>query len=73
MAADTATNAAFLGLASGDVISGGSDFPASFSGSTGHMGTGPQQWDNGETAYIVLSLVAKSALAWQIFANTLID
>jgi hypothetical protein len=27
----------------------------------------------GETTYIVLSLVAKSALAWQIFANTLID
>ena len=26
----------------------------------------------GETVYIVLSLVAKSALAWQIFANTLI-
>ncbi len=27
----------------------------------------------GESTYIVLSLVAKSALAWQIFANTLID
>ena len=27
----------------------------------------------GERAYIVLSLVAKTALAWQIFANTLID
>ncbi|MEZ5246289.1 MAG: heliorhodopsin HeR [Acidimicrobiales bacterium] len=27
----------------------------------------------GETAYIVLSLVAKSVLAWQIFVNTLID
>ncbi len=27
----------------------------------------------GETVYIVLSLVAKSALAWQIFANTLIE
>lgn len=27
----------------------------------------------GERAYIVLSLVAKSVLAWQIFANTLID
>lgn len=27
----------------------------------------------GETVYIVLSLVAKSALAWQIFVNTLID
>lgn len=27
----------------------------------------------GETMYIVLSLTAKSALAWQIFANTLID
>lgn len=27
----------------------------------------------GETTYIVLSLVAKTALAWQIFANTLID
>lgn len=27
----------------------------------------------GEKAYIVLSLVAKTALAWQIFANTLID
>lgn len=26
----------------------------------------------GETVYIVLSLIAKSALAWQIFANTLI-
>ena len=26
----------------------------------------------GETVYIVLSLLAKSALAWQIFANTLI-
>jgi hypothetical protein len=28
---------------------------------------------HGETVYIVLSLVAKSVLAWQIFANTLID
>lgn len=27
----------------------------------------------GERAYIVLSLVAKTALAWQVFANTLID
>lgn len=27
----------------------------------------------GEVVYIVLSLVAKSALAWQIFANTLVD
>ena len=27
----------------------------------------------GERAYIVLSLIAKTALAWQIFANTLID
>ncbi len=27
----------------------------------------------GEKAYIVLSLVAKTALAWQIFANTLIE
>ncbi len=27
----------------------------------------------GETLYVVLSLVAKSALAWQIFANTLIE
>jgi hypothetical protein len=27
----------------------------------------------GEWTYIVLSLTAKSALAWQIFANTLID
>ncbi len=27
----------------------------------------------GESVYIVLSLTAKSALAWQIFANTLID
>jgi hypothetical protein len=27
----------------------------------------------GESAYIVLSLVAKSALAWQVFAGTLID
>ena len=26
----------------------------------------------GEATYITLSLVAKSALAWQIFANTLI-
>jgi hypothetical protein len=33
------------------------------------------KWTNylrGETAYIVLSLVAKSALAWQIFAGTLV-
>ena len=27
----------------------------------------------GETVYIVLSLTAKSLLAWQIFSNTLID
>lgn len=27
----------------------------------------------GETTYVVLSFVAKGALAWQIFANTLID
>jgi hypothetical protein len=33
------------------------------------------KWSNylvGERTYITLSLVAKSALAWQIFANTLI-
>ena len=33
------------------------------------------KWKNylrGERAYIVLSLVAKSALAWQIFSGTLI-
>jgi hypothetical protein len=33
------------------------------------------KWANyfrGETTYIVLSLVAKSLLAWQVFANTLI-
>ena len=31
-------------------------------------------WRNylvGETSYVVLSLVAKSALAWQVFAGTL--
>jgi hypothetical protein len=36
---------------------------------------GVGRWRNylfGETTYIVLSLTAKSALAWQIFANTLI-
>jgi hypothetical protein len=27
----------------------------------------------GEIVYVVLSLTAKSVLAWQIFANTLID
>jgi hypothetical protein len=27
----------------------------------------------GETAYLVLSLVAKSALAWQVFANVLVE
>ena len=34
------------------------------------------RWGNylfGETVYIVLSLTAKTVLAWQIFANTLID
>lgn len=34
------------------------------------------RWRNyifGEKAYIVLSLTAKTALAWQVFANTLID
>ena len=33
------------------------------------------QWADylrGETVYIVLSLTAKSALAWQVFANVLI-
>ena len=32
----------------------------------------PIDYVKGEKAYIVLSLVAKSLLAWQIFANTLI-
>ncbi len=32
-----------------------------------------QEYRYGEKAYIVLSLTAKTALAWQIFANTLID
>ena len=27
----------------------------------------------GEAVYVLLSLTAKSALAWQIFASTLID
>ena len=31
-----------------------------------------RRYEFGEAAYIVLSLTAKSALAWQIFANTLI-
>ena len=26
----------------------------------------------GESAYVLLSLVAKSLLAWQVFANTLV-
>lgn len=46
------TNAAIVGLSSNDVVSGSSNFPASFSGSTGHMGSGAQQWDNGETAFL---------------------
>jgi hypothetical protein len=47
-----ATNAAVLALSSSDVVSGSSDFPPSFSGSTGHMGIGSQQWSNGATAYL---------------------
>ena len=34
------------------------------------------RWRNylfGEKAYIVCSLVAKTALAWQVFANVLVD
>jgi hypothetical protein len=33
------------------------------------------RWRNhlfGESNYVLLSLIAKSALAWQVFANTLI-
>lgn len=37
-----------------------------------YRGTGPwRRYLFGERAYIVLSIVAKSALAWQIFGNTL--
>ena len=39
-----------------------------------YRGTG--RWGDyltGERAYIVLSLVAKSLLAWQVFANVLIE
>ena len=46
------TNAAVLGLSSGDVVTGAENFPTSYSGSLGHVGTGPQQWENGDTAYI---------------------
>jgi hypothetical protein len=31
-----------------------------------------RSYEFGERAYIVCSLVAKSALAWQVFANTLV-
>ncbi len=47
-----ATLSAALGLAGGDTVSASLNYPASFSGSTGHMGIAAQQWDNGERAHL---------------------
>jgi hypothetical protein len=39
-----------------------------------YRGVGPwRRYEFGELVYVWLSLVAKSALAWQVFANVLID
>jgi hypothetical protein len=50
--AGTATNSAVLNLAAGTQVGPTSDFPASYSGSTDHMGVGALQFESGTTGYI---------------------
>lgn len=50
--ASTATNSAVLNLAFGTQVGPTSDHPASYSGSTDHMGTGLQEFESGTTGYI---------------------
>ncbi|MDA7506389.1 PEP-CTERM sorting domain-containing protein [Akkermansiaceae bacterium] len=50
--AASATLSEVIGLAPSDTVSGSLNYPTSSSGSTGHMGTGAQQFDNGETGFI---------------------
>lgn len=62
--AAAATNAAVLKLSTSDIVSGSNTFPPlspGFSGSTGHMGVGAQQWlDSGETGYIGFRMLPAS-------------
>ena len=50
--AASATLSEVIGLAPSDTVSGSLNYPTSSSGSTGHMGTGAQQFDNGEAGFI---------------------
>ncbi|MGJ8651243.1 MAG: PEP-CTERM sorting domain-containing protein [Opitutaceae bacterium] len=50
--ASTATNSAVLNLAFGTQVGPTSDYPASYSGSTDHMGAGLQEFESGVTGYI---------------------
>ena len=50
--AGTAINSAVLNLAAGTQVGPTSDFPASYSGSTDHMGLGSLQFESGTAGYI---------------------
>jgi hypothetical protein len=50
--ASAVTNSAVLNLAYGTSVGPTSDFPASYSGSTDHMGVGALQFESGTTGYI---------------------
>lgn len=55
--ASTATNSDILNLSFGTTVDSGSDYPAGFSGSPGHMGTGTNEFENGTSGYIGFALV----------------
>lgn len=50
--ASSATNSALLNLSPGTEVGAASDYPSSYSGSSGHMGTGSQQFESGTIGYI---------------------
>lgn len=60
------TNSDILNLAPGTLVGPDSDVPSGFSGSTGHMGLGAQQFQTGSIAYIgfVLNPGAEHYYGW---------
>lgn len=64
--ASPTTNSALVNLAPGATVGPSSNFPSSYSGSTGHMGLGAQQFQTGSIGYLgfVLNPGAENYYGW---------
>ena len=69
----TSTNADIVRLGFGDSVGSSNDYPTGFSGSTGHMGTDSDEFDNGDTGYIGFALVDGSDFYYGWMELTLYD